>query len=221
MNNVTLAEEVMLLSLDDESGSARKRQAAGWAVAGGILLELVLAGRVTVTGKQLELTDTTPTGDALLDERLALIGTWLRQRPKRPVTGWLTKDHTRAVAATLRSLSARGVVVETRDKALGLFPVRRYPEADASVERALRERLRAAVLDGSEPDARTAGLIALLHSAKLHRLAFPDGPHGEVKSRMAEISQGQWAADHLRAAIREMQAAVTVLTTVTVMTAIS
>ncbi|MCX4824372.1 hypothetical protein OG883_31860 [Streptomyces sp. NBC_01142] len=29
---ITLAEEIMLLSLDDESGSAKQRQAAGWAV---------------------------------------------------------------------------------------------------------------------------------------------------------------------------------------------
>jgi hypothetical protein len=35
---ITLAEEIMLLSLDDESGSAKQRQATGWAVSGGILL---------------------------------------------------------------------------------------------------------------------------------------------------------------------------------------
>ncbi len=47
---VTLAEEIVLLSLDDESGAAKEKQSAAWAVAGGILLDLVLAGRVTVDG---------------------------------------------------------------------------------------------------------------------------------------------------------------------------
>ncbi|WP_308407092.1 GPP34 family phosphoprotein [Streptomyces sp. APSN-46.1] len=60
------------------AGSAQQRQAAGWAVSGGILLELVLAGRASVTGKHLELVDTTPTGDSLLDSRTALIETWMR-----------------------------------------------------------------------------------------------------------------------------------------------
>ncbi|MEU8774371.1 GPP34 family phosphoprotein [Streptomyces sp. NPDC048606] len=219
--NITLAEEVMLLSLDDESGTAKKRQAAGWAVAGGILLELVLAGRFTIVGKELEAADTSPTGDALLDGRLELIRTWLERRGRHTVTGWLTKDHTKAVAAALDSLCARGVVERREHKALGMFPVRRYPEADGSHERALRERLRACVLDGAEPDQRTAGLIALLHSAKLHDLAFADGPRAEVKARMAEVAEGQWAAESIRKAIRDMQAAIAAVTAVTVLTATS
>lgn len=60
--SITLAEEIMLLSLDDESGAARQRQSAGWAVAGALLLELVLAERVSVAGKYLELSSTEPTG---------------------------------------------------------------------------------------------------------------------------------------------------------------
>ncbi|MCX4695975.1 GPP34 family phosphoprotein [Streptomyces sp. NBC_01408] len=213
---ITLAEEIMLLSLDDESGSAKQRQAAGWAAAGGILLELVLAERVSVKGKYLELTDATPTGEQLLDSRILLIGSWLRGRSKRRVTDWLTKDHTKAVGATLESLRERGVVTARESKVLGVFPVRLYPEADGAVERQLRERLRAVVLEGAEPDERTAGLIALIHSAKLHRLAFPDQPRRQVTARTAEISAGQWAAEGVRAAIRDMQAAMAAVTLVTV-----
>ncbi|MCX5380883.1 GPP34 family phosphoprotein [Streptomyces sp. NBC_00091] len=210
---ITLAEEIMLLSLDDESGSAQQRQAASWAVAGGILLELVLAGRVSVDGKFLEMTDTAPTGDPLLDSRTALIEPWLlRGRGRRRVTAWLTKDQPKAVTATLESLCARGVVVEEKHKALGMFPIRRYPEADGAVERELRDRLRAVVLDGAEPDVRTASLIALVHSAKLHRLAFPDSPRKQVVARMEEVAAGQWAAEGIRTAIRDMQAAMLVVT---------
>ncbi|MEV6394733.1 GPP34 family phosphoprotein [Streptomyces sp. NPDC051907] len=212
---ITLAEEIMLLSLDDESGSAKQRQAAGWAVSGGILLELVLAGRVSVVGKHLELTDTTPTGDQLLDSRTVLIETWLRGRKQRRVTDWLTRDQAKAVGAALESLCKRGVVVEEKHKALGVFPMRRYPEADGAVETELRERLRAVVLGGAEPDTRTAGLIALIHSAKLHRLAFPDGPRKQVAARMGEVAAGQWAAESVRAALRDMQAAMVAVTVVT------
>ncbi|UUU39043.1 GOLPH3/VPS74 family protein [Streptomyces sp. NBC_00162] len=213
---ITLAEEIMLLSLDDESGATRQRQAVGWAVAGGILLELVLAERVSVKGKYLELADDTPTGEELLDGRLRLIGTWLRGRSKRRVTDWLTKDQAKAVGAAVERLRARGIVVVEESKVLGVFPRRRYPEADGAAERALRERLAAAVLTGAEPDERTAGLVALLHAAKLHRLAFPDLPRGQVNPRMAEIAAGQWAAESVRAAIRDMQAAMAAVTVVTV-----
>ncbi|MFD4244372.1 GPP34 family phosphoprotein [Streptomyces sp. NPDC058525] len=216
---VTLAEEIMLLSLDDESGATRQRQAVGWAVAGGILLELVLAERVTVKGKYLELSDDTPTGEELIDGRLGLMGTWLRGRSKRRVTDWLTKDQAKAVGAAVERLRERGVVSVEESKVFGVFPRRRYPEADGTVERALRERLGAVVLEGAEPDERTAGLVALLHAAKLHRLAFPDLPRGQVSARMAEIAAGKWAAESVRAAIRDMQAAMVAATAVTVVVA--
>lgn len=90
---VTLGEEIMLLSLDDESGVAKERQSAGWAVAGAIVLELVMAGRVSVDGGRVTVTDTTPTGVGLLDDRLKLIDAWASKKSKPPrVTDWLTKD---------------------------------------------------------------------------------------------------------------------------------
>ncbi|MEV4679458.1 GOLPH3/VPS74 family protein [Streptomyces kurssanovii] len=214
---VTLGEEIMLLSLDDGSGAAKDRQSAGWAVAGGILLDLVMAGRVSVDDGRIRVTDQAPTGVALLDGRLEQLAAWAGRRRRSPkVTEWLTKDHSKAVTATIESLRERGLVAEEQHKVLGLFPVKRYPEADGAAERELRERLTAVVLEGSEPDDRTAGLVALIHSAKLHRIAFPDVPRKELTGRMSEISEGQWAGDSLRKAIRDMQAA---MVAVTVMTA--
>jgi hypothetical protein len=98
---------------------------------------------------------------------------------------------------------------------LGVFPVRRFPETDGTVERELRARLGDVVLRGAEPDDRSAGLVALLHGAKLHRLAFPDLPRREVAPRMREISEGQWAGASVRKAIREMEAAMTAVALVT------
>ncbi|MFK4597639.1 GOLPH3/VPS74 family protein [Streptomyces pristinaespiralis] len=213
---VTLGEEIMLLSLDDESGAAKDRQSAGWAVAGGILLDLVMAGRVSVDDGRVRVTDQAPTGVALLDGRLEQLAAWAGRRSRPPkVTDWLTKDHSKAVTATIESLRERGLVAQEQHKVLGLFPVKRYPEAGGAAERELRERLAAVVLEGGAPDDRTAGLVALIHSAKLHRLAFPGVPRKELSARMSEISEGQWAGESVRKAIRDMQAAMVAVTVVT------
>ncbi|MGW9432123.1 GOLPH3/VPS74 family protein [Streptomyces decoyicus] len=188
-------------------------------VACGTLLELVLAGRATVEGKYLRLTDRTPTGEPLLDGRLVLLDAWLCDRDERQVTEWLTKDQARAATATLESLYVRGVVVEQRHKILGLFRTRRYPEADWTPETELRQRLQDVVLEGAAPDERTAGLIALIHAAKLHGLAFPDVPGKQVAVRMAKVATGQWAAESVRAAIRDMQAAMAAVAVVVAVTA--
>ncbi|MFB7619617.1 GPP34 family phosphoprotein, partial [Kitasatospora sp. NPDC056181] len=211
--SVTLGEEIMLLSLDDGSGQAKDRWTAGWTVTGGLLLELALAGRLGVDGGRVEVTDPSPTGVALLDGCLERLGAWARTTRSATVSAWLWKDQGKSVEATLASLRGRGIVTEERHRVLGLFPVRRYPEADGAVERELRARLAAVVLGGAEPDERTGGLIALLHGARLHRLAFPDLPRGQVEARMAAIAEGQWAGDALRDAIRAPQAALVAATT--------
>ncbi|MEU3561040.1 GPP34 family phosphoprotein [Kitasatospora sp. NPDC006786] len=221
---VTLAEELMLLSLDDESGVAKDAPTAAWAAAGGILAELVLAGRVTIEDGRLTVTDRTPTGEPLVDGRLARLDAWAagRRSGRAKAGDWLTKDRSTAVADTVGRLCERGLVVEERRRALGLFPVRRYPEADGSVERELRGRLAAVVLNGAEPDLRTAALVALLHGSRLHRLAFPELPRKQVEPRFAEIAAGDGAAESVREAIRAVQltmAAVSIAATVAATTA--
>jgi hypothetical protein len=227
--SVTLGEEIMLLSLDDESGAAKDVPAAGWGVASGTLLELVLAGRVTVENGLLDVTDPSPTGTALLDERLEKIVEWAGPSTRaggggtrRKAQDWLTKDRGKAVEATVRSLVDRGLVREEKHRVLGLFPVRRYPEADGAVERELRERLTAVVMEGERPDDRTTGLVALLDVAELHRIAFPGLSRKElaerVKPRMAEIAEGHRVGDSLREAIRSVRTAMMVVATATAAT---
>ncbi|MGW3329431.1 GOLPH3/VPS74 family protein [Streptomyces rubiginosohelvolus] len=219
---VSLGEEIMLLSLDDETGAAKGETAARWGVAAGMLLELVMAGRVTVRGGRVEVFDPTPTGDALLDGRLDRLTRWVHEASSsRKVVAWLTRDHAKGSQDVVDSLVARGLVTEEKHRALGVFPVRRYPEADGTVERELRARLAAAVLEGAESDARTSALVALVHATGMHRQAFPGLPKKQVDPRMAEIAEGHWAGVSVREAIRNLQAAISAVTVVTVLTAVS
>nr|WP_274389149.1 GPP34 family phosphoprotein [Streptomyces taklimakanensis] len=216
-----MGEEIMLLSLDDESGATQDWSSTGWGVAGGILLDLVMAGRVAVDDGRLTVVDRTPTGVPLLDGRLERIADWLGDGGRKKTSGWLTKDQPKAVADAVDSLCERGLVAERRHRVLGLFPVRRYPEADGSVEREVRERLVSVVVDGAEPDDRTCGLVALLHATRLYRQAFPDLPRKRVEPRMAEIAEGNWAGESVRGAIRDVQTAVVVIMAATVVTTTS
>ncbi|MFJ8431350.1 GPP34 family phosphoprotein [Kitasatospora sp. NPDC094019] len=211
--HVTLAEEIMLLSLDDESGQAKDRWTVGWVVAGGLLLELALAERVRVDGGRVEVLDTSRTGEALLDVQLEALADWAGSARTATVAAWLRKDQSKSVAATLENLRWRGIVTEERRRVFGIFPVRRFPEADGTVERELRERLDRVVLEGAAPDPRTSGLIGLLHGARMHRLAFPGEPRKRVEPRMAAIAEGQWAADAVQETIRATQVAIIAATT--------
>ena len=66
---LTLAEEIVLLSLDDETGRpvGRAGMAPDLALAGALLMELALAGKVDTDRDRLFVVETTPTGDAVRD----------------------------------------------------------------------------------------------------------------------------------------------------------
>lgn len=89
-----------------------------------------------------------------------------------------------------------------------MFPVRRYPAINPRLEAAARTRLVLAVVQGAEPEARTAALAALLDACGLARRTFPELGRRQLKARMKEIGEGQWASAAVRKAIQSMNSAV-------------
>jgi hypothetical protein len=211
---ITLGEQLLLLSLDDKWGYGKEPAKVAWAIAAASLVDLALAGRIEVTGDRVSVSDPAPLGVPSLDSALADIVGY--GKPGK-VKDWMHHLRKPAVSGATDGLVEKGLVRKESKKVLGLFPVRRYPEADSSAEALVRERLDAAVLRGETPDDRVAGLVALLHGAKLHKLAFPDGDARAVESGMALIAQGQWASPAVR---RILDAAQTALTAVVATTAI-
>jgi len=66
------AEEILLLALDENTGRlhALPERALEFALAGAVLMELAFMGRLDTDATQLIVSDTSPTGDAVLDEAL-------------------------------------------------------------------------------------------------------------------------------------------------------
>ena len=84
-------------------------------------------------------------------------------------------------------------------------------------------RVRAAVLEGADPDDRTAALIAIVHSVGLLPKLFPDADRRLVKSRGRQISDHDWGSQAIRKAIQEIQAVTSavIISTIAVTTAVS
>ncbi|MFJ8335931.1 GPP34 family phosphoprotein [Streptomyces sp. NPDC094437] len=213
----TLGEQLLLLSLDDESGAAKESAKVALAISAAALVECALADRIEVTDGRVTVVDATPIGEPALDAALALIVG--KERPSS-AKDWINRLKRDAMAEANAGLIAKGLVREEKKKVLGLIPVRRYPEADGSVEVAVRRRLDAAVLEGATPDERTGVLVALLHGAKLHRLAFPDADARRVAAAMETLAQGQWAATAVRQVVKAAEDALTAIIAVTVATTV-
>ncbi|MGW5266213.1 GOLPH3/VPS74 family protein [Microbispora sp. NPDC004025] len=204
---LTIAEEVLLLAYREDTGKPIIGSIElDCALAGALLAELAVRGRVGFDGKKLRVENGAPLGDEELDATLSRI---IGEARRRDAGWWVGKLRMgRLRKRLLTRLAARGVLSEQEGKILGIFPTTRYPELDPRHEQGVRERVQD-VLTGAEPDERTAVLFAVMHAAKLDRKAFPGAP----KDRVKEIAQGQWTGEAVRKTIASVHAAVVAATT--------
>ena len=202
-----IAEDLLLLLLDDEEGRAelRVRPAMDYALAGALLAELSLAGVIDLADPkgrfkagEVTVADANAVTDPILRDAVATISE--KGRSAQSIIFKLTKGLRDRL---LERLSAAGMVERHKDRFLLVFERTRWPAVDASHEAEVREAIEAALFDGATPDGRTGVLIALLNEGKqTHRLFRRDGVGDDrVKARAAEIAEGGWASEAVKKAL--------------------
>jgi hypothetical protein len=208
--DMNLPEELVLLAYSDDGTPEIDGTHLDNGLGGALLLELALAERVGIQDKNVVLRDRTPTGDALVDDALARIAA--EGRARKP-GHWVQKLAKGTRARVLDGLVARAVLRRDRGKVLGLFSRTVYPAphgVEPAAETDARTRLRSAVAASGEVAARTSALCALVGATGLERKVFADMDRKQVKRRLTEISEGEWAAAAVKKTIDEIQAAVMV-----------
>ncbi|MDT0202763.1 GPP34 family phosphoprotein [Nocardioides sp. AE5] len=207
-----LAEDLLLLLLDDETGKLD----ATWIdpLLGGAMLTELAAGELLEVrkggtwsrAKVHVLPGATPPGDPLLTGALGVVAE--RERTAQDLVNRLGKG---LKDALLARLAERGIIRLEEGRFLGIFPTKRWPTVDSSHEDEVRRHLAAALLHGVTPTQHTAALVSLLHAAdRAHKVLDNQGlPARQVKARAKEIAEGDWAAKAVRDAISAAQAATT------------
>ena len=156
------AEELLLL-LRAEDGTLSR--AAEWLVRAGlgaaVLMDLALENRIDTDADGLFLTDSTPTGDPLLDPMLAEIA---RTEATHDALYWV--DHATRHADEIREtalerLIGNGVLEMKDERYLWIFGTRRYFVLDEKVERALVQRIKTVLLSEVIPDPEDIVIITL------------------------------------------------------------
>lgn len=202
-----LAEDLLLLSYDDDTGRKSGAGNLDYALVGAMLIDLADRGRLDVTDKgKLTVVDDSPIGQAILDDWLGKAAKYEGKQPKDVVP----RLSSGLADRLLTTLAERGILREEKGKILGIFPTTRWPAQDSSHELALRARLRSVLVDGAEPDDRTAPLIALLSAIDAVGEVVEKPERKDAKQRAEQIAEGNWASAATKKAVQELTAAVVV-----------
>ena len=203
-----LPEEIVLLGLDDTTGKCISSYTQ-YSWTAGVLAELAVQRRIAFTnGAPVEVLDASPTGDDLLDEVLRS----LQAHPRRLASALRANLAAHGRDRTLARLVESGILEYHDNRILGLFHVRRYPAHGGAAESQIRERLRASVVDGVEPDERTRALLGIAAGAGLTRAFLTRDERTATKPRLTEILQDEAVGRTLRRVIEEDEAAATTAT---------
>ena len=191
---LTLAEELLLLALNDEKGTVVMAGSMGlsYGLAGALLIELIEAGLVRFEGKDLVASPSGSARDEILDEGLGNIRSAKRTRDLKYWVGKIGRSGGQIKKKLLnrlvekRILQKRGAppAPDLPDDALSAKPI---PCRSTGSGRGSGQALRGF----TPPDERTAALISLVQACDLTGTLFDKGERREAKKRAKEIGASQ------------------------------
>lgn len=211
MNDLTLDEQLFLLSRDPQSGRDRSSMGIDTPLAGAVLIVLAEAGAITITDGRVHANTAATVPRPHLQAALDLIAS--EGRPRKP-SHWL-----RRLPGALRlqetiglALAGRGVVRDDRGSVLG-FTLKRFPDTGPEPRAGIAARVSAA-LTGKEPDPSTrllAGLVGAADLVKtLVRRSERRAAGKAAKAYLREVPVGGAVADAVAAAQTAVIAAIAV-----------
>ena len=188
MTSIALAEELLLLAYDDQTGKATgSRIGLDLGMAAAVMIDLALKGRLAYINGNLMVINPKPVDDPIEDAVLAKVAS---EDPHTPAQ-WLQRLRHRLRARVLEDLVARGVVRDVDETHLDYIHLHRYPTTDPAYEAEIRKRLAEALISDAAPDERTAALVTLLTATRMEpALRLPPAEAARAHRRMEQIASG-------------------------------
>lgn len=200
----------MLLALNPQTGKIRSAASSAlrYSLMGAVLLDLMLLGKLGIDNNHLMVTDASTIGDEFLDQ---CVNEVLMSPRSQTVKYWVkhwSRKYRGFQNVVLQNLVDLGVLVQQEQTLLWLFPVQRYFLTDDSVQLAIIDQVRTAVLEDIGLDSRTAALISLMRVCRLTNALFTPEERPAVRSRIKAIVSGELVGKAVSETIASVQAAI-------------
>jgi hypothetical protein len=201
VKQLTLADEIVVLMLRDDTGEIRTECAkvANIAIAGGVLMELSLLGRIDTDLKSLFIVDPTSVDDDLLDPALREIAA---EPTRRSSAWWIERlgDQNRDLLHKVLGRLVRADILRMENRRyFWVFSRRAYPQNTGREEREAKARLAFIIYGDDVPAARDTLLLGLAESSGVLSSMLSPEEMRKTANRIAqvvsleEIGRSVWA----------------------------
>jgi golgi phosphoprotein 3 len=189
MKHLTLADEIVVLMLRDDTGEIRAECAkvADVAIAGGILMELSILGKIDTDMTSLFVVDNSPADDDLLDQALQQIAAESKRWPSAWWIEWLVRQNPNLLQKVLERLVQAGILRMENRRYLWVFAKRAYPQNTGREKREAKARLTSVIQSNDVPDPRDTLLLGLAESSDILSSMLSQEEMRRARSRIADV----------------------------------
>jgi hypothetical protein len=208
---LTVFDELYLLALHAEKGTllASKAEHLPLGVAGGVLAELALRGKIVLTeNRRLKAAETTPTEDELLDKALEEISKEEKERKIGYWLGFLSEKPDKLRKRLGERLVQAGVMSQEDERLVWVLPLVEHPEQNATAKQIIIEQLRLLVLAAAPADLPRITLLNLLKACNFTDLVFLRDERKIVNRRAQELLLGEALINPAAQVVEEITAAI-------------
>lgn len=208
-SRLTLAEELLLVALDDETGTVMHLPplALELGLAAALVGELTLEGRVDTDPSRLFVTSKTPLGDSILDETLADIVTEPKQLSSEAWLRRIAEEGPVLRDRITQRLVNRGVLQSAEKRLLWVFRTRVYPPTSGIEEREVKSRIMTLLNNDDIPSPRDALLVGLLRATGMFDLLLGEPEQARLRDRIDQLANLEEIGRSLNQTVAALQVA--------------
>lgn len=209
--NLNTVEKFLLIAHHPEKGRFMIPQIyVQYGIAGALLMDLTLAGRIDLAEKKLILKPSKTTADPVMNEAITLMS---QSQMARKADYWvrrLATRYNRYKWQVLQGLADRRMVRIEHRKFLGLIPYRQSYLIESYTRSNIIRQLKSDILAYTrEPSSASMAVAGLIEACKMYRILSDDREEVKnLKTQLKKITRDNPVSDILSQTIRQVQVAI-------------
>lgn len=186
---LTLAEDIILLLLDDDTGKLASidLMTLNYAMAGAVLMDLALRNKIDNDLESLIVADSTPTGLQILDTYLDKISSENKENNTRYWLTELSNYGEDIVDSALNMLVEKKILKTEEKKILWVIATRVYPMIDDKEEKEVKRRIIDLLMSDEIPTPQDVVLVSLMDTCSLFTMILSSKEVEKLSSRIEQI----------------------------------